>query len=84
MPLGMVAQTINHHHIGPRGTKIAIDVRETKGLCHLGSPHLLWIVGSRVTGVHYQWLPQCHLSLTGQTDPSIPNEGDGTERMELT
>ena len=41
-------------------------------------------MGSRVTGVHYQWLPQCCLGLTGQTDPDVPDEGDGTERMELT
>ena len=41
-------------------------------------------MASRAIGVHYQWLPECHLGLTGQTDPSIPEEGDGTERMELT
>ena len=80
----MVALTINHHHVGPQGAEIAIDVRETKGLCHLGSPHLPQIVGSRATGVHYQWLPQCRLGLTHQMDPSIPDEGDSTERMELT
>ena len=80
----MVALTINHHHIGPKVAKIAIDVGETKGLHHLSSPHLPQIVGLRATGVHYQWLPQCHLGLTGQTDPNIPDEGYGTERMELT
>ena len=36
----------------------AIDVRGTKGLHHFSSSHLPQIVGSRVTGVHYQWLPQ--------------------------
>ena len=61
MPPGMVALTVNHHDIGPQGAKITIDVRETKGLHHLGSPHLPQIIGSRVTGFHYQWLPQCHL-----------------------
>ena len=61
-----------------------IDVGETKGLHHLSSPHLPHIMGLRVTGVHYQWLPWCHLGLTGQMDPNIPDEGDGTERMELT
>ena len=70
------------HH--PKGGKSAIDVRETKGLHHLSSSHLPQIVGSRATGVHYQQLPQCCLGLTGQTDPNVPDEGDGTERMELT
>ena len=60
-----------------------IDIGETKGLCQLGSPHLPWIMGSRVTGVHYLQLPQCHLGLTGQTDPDILDKGDGTKRMEL-
>ena len=80
----MVAPTINHHHVGPQGAKIAIDVGETKCLHHLGSPHLPQIMGLRVTGAHYQWLPQCHPDLTGQMDPSIPNEEDGTKRTELT
>ena len=80
----MVAPTVNHCHIGPQGAKITIDVGETKGLCHLSSPHLPWIMGSRVTGVHYQWLPYCCLGMTGQTDPGIPNEGDGIKMMELT
>ena len=80
----MVTLTINHQHIGLQGAQIAIDVGETKGLHHLGSPHLPQIIGSRVTGVHCQWLLQCRLGLTGQTDPSIPDEGDGTKRMELT
>ena len=84
MPLGMVAPAINHHHVGPQGAKIAIDVRESKGLCHLISPHLHQIVGLRATRVHYQWLPQCHLGLTGQTDPGISDEGDSTKRTELT
>ena len=75
---------INHRHVSPQEAKNAIDVGETKGLHHLGSPHLPQIMGSRATGVHYQWLPQCHLGLTGQKDPDIPDEGDGTKRMELT
>ena len=41
----------------------------------------LWVL--RVTGAHYQQLPQCHPGLTGQMDPNIPNEGDSTVRMEL-
>ena len=41
-------------------------------------------MGSRVTGAHFQWLPQGHPGLIDQTDPGIPNEGDGTKRMELT
>ena len=47
-------------------------------------PHLPQTVGSRVTGVPYQLLPWCHLGLTGQMDPGIPDEGNGTKRMELT
>ena len=82
---GMVAPTVNHHDIGPGGAKIAIDIGETKGLSVTLIPLTFpWTVGLRVTGVHYQWLPQCHLGLTGQMDPSIPEEGDGTERTELT
>ena len=84
MPPGMVALTINHHHIGPQGAKNAIDVGETKGLHGLCSPHLPWIVGLRVTGVPYHQLPRCHLGLTGQTDPGIPNKGGDTGRTELT
>ena len=57
---------------------------ETKGLHHLGSPHLPWIMGVRVTGVCYQQLPQCHLGLTGEMDPNVPDEVDGTKMMELT
>ena len=41
-------------------------------------------MGLRVTGVHYQQLTQCCLGLMGQTDPNILDEGDSTERMELT
>ena len=84
MPLGMVALTINHCHISPQGAKIAIDIREPKGLHHLSSPHLPQIMGSRATEAHYQWLPRCHLGLTGQTDPGIPDKGDGTKKTELT
>ena len=70
--------------LAPEGAEITIDVRETKGLHHLSSPHLPQIVGLRVTGAHYQWLPQCCPGLIGQMDPTILNEGDSTERMELT
>ena len=71
-------------HVGPQGAEIAIGIGDTKGLHCLSSPHLPQILGLRVTGAHYQWLPQCHPGLTGQIDPSIPDEGDGTKRMELT
>ena len=84
MPQGMVAPIGNPHHVSPQEAENAIDIGETKGLHHLSSPHLPQIMGLRVTGVHYQWLPQCCLGLTGQTDPNIPDKGDGTERMELT
>ena len=80
----MVVLIINHHLIGSQEAKNAMDIRETKGLHHLGSPHLPQTVGLRATRVHYQWLPQCCLGLTGQTDPNIPEEVDDTERMELT
>ena len=70
--------------VRPQEAENAMDVGETKGLCHLSSPHLPQIVSLRVTGVHYQQLPECHLGLTDQMDPDIPDKGDGTERMEPT
>ena len=79
----MVVPIINHHLIGPQEAENVIDIGETKGLHHLSSPHLPWIMGLRATGVHYPQLPQCHLGLTGQTDPDVPDEGDSTKRMEL-
>ena len=84
MYLGMVVPTINHHPVSPQKTKNVIDVGETKGLHHLSSPHLPQTMGLRVTGACYQWLPQCHLGLTGQMDPDIPDEVDSTEMKELT
>ena len=36
----MVVLIINHHLIGPQEAKNIMDVRETKGLHHLSSPHL--------------------------------------------
>ena len=83
MPLRMVVPIINHHHVIPQEAKNAIDIGETKGLRHLGSPHLPHIMGLRVTGVCYQPLPQCHLGPTGQTDPNVPDEVDSTKKMEL-
>ena len=67
----MVVLINNYHPIGPQEAKNVIDVRETKGLNHLSSLHLPKTVGLRVTRVHYQQLPPCHLGLTGQTDPDI-------------
>ena len=69
--------------IGPQEAKNVIDVRETKGLNHLGSLHLPQTVGLRVIGVHYQWLPRYRLGLTGQTDPDIPEKVDSIKRKEL-
>ena len=80
----MVVPILNQHLVGPQEAENITDIRETKGLHYLSSPHLLLIVGSRVTGVHYQWLPQCHLGLSGCMDPHVPEEVDGIERMELT
>ena len=54
----------------------------TKCFHCLSSHHLPQTVGLRVTGAHYQWLPWCHPGLIYQMDPSIPNKGDGTKRME--
>ena len=34
--------------------------------------------------IHYQWLPQYCLGLTGQTDPNVQEEVDSIERKELT
>ena len=79
----MVVQIINHHLVSPREAENITDAGEIKGLHHLGSPHLPQTIGLRVTRVHYQWLPQCHLGLTGWTDPNIPEEVDSIERMEL-
>ena len=83
MCLEMVVPIINCHFIGPQEAENVIDIRETKGLNHLSFPQLPWTVGSRVTKVHYQQLPQCCLGLTGQTDPNISEELDGIERKEL-
>ena len=79
----MVVPTTNHHHVGPQGAKTTIDIRGTKGLHCLSSHCLPQIVGSRATRAHYQHLPPCHPGLIDQTDPGVPDEGDGTERMEL-
>ena len=79
----MAVPIINHHLIGPQEAENIIDVGVTKGLNHLSSPHLPRTVGLRATGVRYQQLPQCHLGLTGQTDPNTPEEVDGIKRKEL-
>ena len=79
----MVVPMVNYHLIGPQEAKNITDVGETKGPHYLSSPHLSQTVGSRVTRVHCQWLLQCHLGLTGWTDPDIPEEVDSIERMEL-
>ena len=47
-------------------------------------PHLSQTMGMRATRVHYQWLPQCCLGLTGQVDLDIPGEVDSIERKEFT
>ena len=84
MHLGIVVLTTHHHPVGPPGAENIIGMGEIKSLNHLGSLHLPQIVGLRVTGVHYQQLPRCHLGLTGQTDPDVPDEVGGIERKELT
>ena len=79
----MVAPNVNHCHIGPQWVKTTIDVGETKGFHHLGSHHLPWTRGLRVTEACYQWLPLCHPGLTDQMDPSIAKKEDSTERMPI-
>ena len=83
MHLGMVVPIVHCCPIGPPESENAIGIGETKGLNHLSSLHLPQTLGSRVMGVHYQWLPQCHLGLTSQTDPDIPDEVDDIEMKEL-
>ena len=79
----MVVLIINHHLISPQEAENITDIREIKGLHHLSSPHLPQTMGSSVMGIHYQQLPRCHLGLTGQMDPNVPEEVDGIERMKL-
>ena len=79
----MVVLIINCHLINPQEAKNVMDIRETKGLNHLSSPYFPWTVGLRATGVHYQWLPPCHLGLTVQMDPDIPEEVESIKRKEL-
>ena len=80
----MVVPIVNHHLISPQEAENVIDIRETTGLHHLSSPHLPQTVGLRATKVCYQWLPQCHLGLTGQMDINVPEKVDVIERKELT
>ena len=84
MHLGMVVPIINHHLVSPQEAENVTDIGETKGLHHLGSPHVPQTAGLRATGVHYLQLLQCHLGLTGQMDPNIPEEVDSIERKELS
>ena len=80
----MVVPIVNHHLISSQEAENIIDDGETKGLNHLGSPHLPQTMGLRATRVQYQQLPQCCLGLTGQTDPNVPEKVDGIKRKELT
>ena len=80
----MLVLIINCHLIGPREAKNVTDIGETKGLHHLGSPHLPWTMVLRVTGACYQQLPRCHVGLTGWMDPDVPEEVYTIKRMELT
>ena len=54
MHLRMVVLIINLHLVSPQEAENVIDIGETKGLNHLGSPHLPWTVDSRAARVHYQ------------------------------
>ena len=74
--------TIDHCHIGPPEAKIAIDIGGTKGHHCPSCCCLPLTVGLKVTGVHYQLPHQCHLGQIDQRDLSIPDVGDGIEKME--
>ena len=66
---------INHHHICLLDAKIAIDIGETKDLCHLISPHLPQSMRSRVTRVRY-WMASSMLSRSDRSDRSWhPKQG---------
>ena len=87
MPLGtsnLVAPIINHHHISSWEAENAIRHRQGPKASITLVPLASAQIVVRVTGFHYQWLPWCHLGLTGQMDPDIPEEGDSTKRRELT
>ena len=83
MHLGIVVLTTHCHSISPPEAENVIGIGEIKGLNHLSSLHLLQPMGLRMTWVHYQWLPWCHLGQTNQMDPDVPDEVDGIKRKEL-
>ena len=76
--------TTHRHPIGPLEDGNIIDVGGTKGLNHLSSLHLPQTMDLKAIRAHYQQLPQCHLGLTGQTEPEVPDEADGIEMREPT
>ena len=84
MCLEIVVLTKHHHPIGPPEAENVIGIGGTKGLNHLSSLHLPQTMGSRATGVHYQWLPWCCPGLTHQTDQDVPDKVDNIERKEPT
>ena len=53
---------------------------ETRGLNHLGSLYLPWIMVLRAIGVCYQQCLQCHTDLTAQMGKGIPDEVDDTKK----
>ena len=84
MHLEIAVLTTHHHPIDTLEAGNITGVRGTKGLNQLSSLHLPHAVGSRVRGVHYQQLPQCHPDLTDQMDQDIPNEVGNIKRKEPT
>ena len=82
MHLEIVVLTTHCHLIGPLEAGDIIGIRGTKGLNHLGSLYLPQTVDSKVIRVHYQWLPQCRLGLTGQMDADIPDKVGSIEMRE--
>ena len=79
MHLEIDVLTTHHHPVGPPEAKNIIGIRETRGINHFSSLHLPQTVGLRATGVHYQQLPQCHPSLTGQMDQDVLDKIDDIE-----
>ena len=71
-------------HWPSRGQECNSCLRDQRPQSPQFSPHLSQTVSLRATRAHYQWLPGCHLGLTGQTDPDVPEEVDGIKRKELT
>ena len=74
--LEIVIPTAQHHFTGLLGAGNVTGIRETRGLNHISSLHLLQTVGLRATKVCYQQPPLYCPGLTSQMDQDIPDEAD--------